>query len=768
VRSAKDLFKAEAASLWDTMTSHNGTSGFIIPEYQRTYDWSEDKLKRLLEDCLNGFHYLIEQHNEDSYTFLGTIILVLEKRKEASFDGASLAIVDGQQRLTSLILMSCALIEAILAHIDDLTFLSEETGGWLKIEADFHIEALHQCTTGALTGRGQIYPYPRLVRDGDNRARTSSSAEYRSTISRFLWDFSEYYKNEQNKFSPRRNRGNTEEDRFFRNYQYIKDQIEEFLYTSGSLESDLDCEPVEMEDFKRRGLIALFDKLEHYQTEPERNKAVSELAKSSGSEGLVRLLLFSSYLTKCVVLTRVETDDENAAFDIFDALNTTGEPLTALETFKPRVIQFERRLDGYAGSKSQEHFETLEKNLNSVYSETEKRQKATKDLLISFALYLDGYKLPNDLSSQRTFLRTRFDSVSVGNGPEAKRRFIESISDLAEYREKYWNPHEIGALSLFQDQTNNDDLKLCLMFISDMNTSLSVPIIARFWAQFRRDGDEETFLSSVKALTAFLVFRRSVTGNTGGIDADFRKIMQNAPKAGGDPLCVGLNHSNAIFGLSTLKSELRDFLAARKIEVENKDTWLKRVVDMPLVNHSRPLCRFLSFAAAHNSRPDLEKPGLRTREDVIPSEELAFLSFRNWQSEKYATVEHVAPESNPDTGWDKDIYDSQFTRQTLGNIVLLPQKENSSVGNAGWQKKKIFYDVLAARTENDRKELLKKAEVDGFTFSDNTKALLGKQERLHMLDPIVSIPEWTKKTIGDRTHNTLDLAWDAISPWLFD
>ena len=118
MKAVSDLFKASADSFCDTMTSNSGIVGFRVPEYQRTYDWNKDNIKRLLEDCLNGFYYLSSPNNKESYTFLGTLILVSEK-SEPSFDGTSLSIVDGQQRLTTLILLCCALVEELFLREED-------------------------------------------------------------------------------------------------------------------------------------------------------------------------------------------------------------------------------------------------------------------------------------------------------------------------------------------------------------------------------------------------------------------------------------------------------------------------------------------------------------------------------------------------------------------------------------------------------------------------------------------------------------------------
>lgn len=119
MKKVDELFKATAANLWETMTSHAGTAGFRIPEYQRAYNWDEENVARLLEDTANGLYYLTS--SDESFTFLGTIILVSESTKETTFDGTSLAVVDGQQRLTTLVLTSCALVEAIADQLKGIT-----------------------------------------------------------------------------------------------------------------------------------------------------------------------------------------------------------------------------------------------------------------------------------------------------------------------------------------------------------------------------------------------------------------------------------------------------------------------------------------------------------------------------------------------------------------------------------------------------------------------------------------------------------------------
>ena len=382
MQPVKYLFEAEAANLSDTMNSHASKAGFKIPDYQRTYDWKIENINRLLEDCLNGFYYLSHPKTKESYTFLGTIILVKELSCESTFDGTSLIVVDGQQRLTTMCLLCCALIECINEHTKHIEQLQQNTKKWIEEEVQFHLNVLFECVIGQLPERGKTFPYPRIVRDGDYRARHHKDADYHSTIARFLKDFSDYYQNMKEIFQPEQNKENPGEARLLENYDYIKDQISMSLQNKAC---KLDYEGVPSSYFGHAGLRGLFEKLNSIETDRDQDRSLSEIKKQRDVEYLIRLILFSSYLTKCVVFTRVETQDENYAFDIFDALNTTGEPLTALETLRPKIIEFEKGIEGYSDSESQRHLNNIKQHLDDVFIDTDKRQKATKELLVAYS-----------------------------------------------------------------------------------------------------------------------------------------------------------------------------------------------------------------------------------------------------------------------------------------------------------------------------------------------------------------------------------------------
>lgn len=75
---------------------------FIIPVYQRNYAWSEENCKKLLED-------IISISKTNSTHFMGTITYILHYKQEGFQSHQEYVIIDGQQRITTIMLLLKAL-----------------------------------------------------------------------------------------------------------------------------------------------------------------------------------------------------------------------------------------------------------------------------------------------------------------------------------------------------------------------------------------------------------------------------------------------------------------------------------------------------------------------------------------------------------------------------------------------------------------------------------------------------------------------------------
>ena len=106
--------KADSIRLIGDLINNNKTL-FRIPVYQRNYDWSEDHCKRLFDDIERIINGKTQKH------FLGSMVYISSNN---SIEGLlhNYVIIDGQQRLTTIMLLLKALSERSKALHDESTF----------------------------------------------------------------------------------------------------------------------------------------------------------------------------------------------------------------------------------------------------------------------------------------------------------------------------------------------------------------------------------------------------------------------------------------------------------------------------------------------------------------------------------------------------------------------------------------------------------------------------------------------------------------------
>ncbi len=78
----------------------DGEYFYQVPDYQRPYVWDKDHLGALIDDLVGSY----TNNKEDEY-FCGSIVIA-ENQKDKRWD-----VVDGQQRLTSFIILACTILK---------------------------------------------------------------------------------------------------------------------------------------------------------------------------------------------------------------------------------------------------------------------------------------------------------------------------------------------------------------------------------------------------------------------------------------------------------------------------------------------------------------------------------------------------------------------------------------------------------------------------------------------------------------------------------
>ena len=97
--SSKEIYVPTSRNLDMVFTNDNKLKcSFRIPDFQRQYSWKNQNLDELWKDLIEAYK------NSDEIYFLGSIVLVKEKNN-------SYSIIDGQQRLTTLVIMMDVLLK---------------------------------------------------------------------------------------------------------------------------------------------------------------------------------------------------------------------------------------------------------------------------------------------------------------------------------------------------------------------------------------------------------------------------------------------------------------------------------------------------------------------------------------------------------------------------------------------------------------------------------------------------------------------------------
>ena len=157
------------------------------------------------------------------------MILVRETSREPEFSGESLAVVDGQQRITTLALFACALTEVLRRQqrSADLSHLHQHLVDWVSAEIDYRLDALCACVVGKQTvSFSETHPFPRIVRSIDTRGKSAQKAKYVSPIGVLLDRFAKAYALGGDSFGIEvDSQSDATESRLNRNYKTVKELV---------------------------------------------------------------------------------------------------------------------------------------------------------------------------------------------------------------------------------------------------------------------------------------------------------------------------------------------------------------------------------------------------------------------------------------------------------------------------------------------------------------------------------------------------------------
>lgn len=760
-----DVFGAQPKSVWEYLCE-NG-QGLYVPAYQRQYSWDKSKIARLFEDACHGFSMLINQ--KDAITFLGTIIAIhdtqyttVDPLVKGDVPSRVMTIIDGQQRLTTLLLINTSLHEEIRARQARLKNVEYPDREWLREECMKVVGRLAKTFEEDKDyGDEGFRYYPRMIRAYDDSwSRKKDKANYQSPIGYYLHSYGKHGRGDptkQYKFETPEERDQARYKLLSDGRKIIQSLIKDVAKEKDELELPRISDMLDASDFQDILIKADFPDIVKTTLLAENNEDFKEL---------LRLVMFANFILDRVAVTIVTAKNEDYAFDMFEALNTTGEPLTAFETFKPRVINSER-LQNYEKSKAYEYMKSVEAYLDR-FGKTDDKQDATSRLIVAFASAERGEKLSKRLSEQRRFFKDNFDKLEDG---EPKQNFVRHLSHSALFVQYAWPDEKNAKPKLFSvAEADTDDVALCLDLLRSFKHTITQAPLIRFYSAIRvATADERPkavtdFVKAVKSCAAFSVLWRASRRGTDNIDMHYRKLMEiGHPGVGMPPLARRSNGSESPVPDADMLQRALSYILEADGKVGTKDEWCKAAAKTPAYKNQRAIARFVLLAAAHDSACDPASPGLTV---AGKPGLLDLLKYDKWIDENSQTLEHIAPQSK-DTGWSDTLYHDDETIDRLGNLTLLPRIENASLGNSSWAKKRLIYKVLSAETSDELDPLLQQAKAQKIDIGKNTAELLAVSRYLPLAKAVALVEgDWSTDLIDRRSLRIAELAWARIAPWL--
>ena len=793
--TAQNLFKATSKTVTELLIE-NGEF-FYVPAYQRQYNWDKLAVLRLVENVVQGMLDIL--NDPDSFTFLGSIILIEDREHKAiapihkvDVPAQVSLVIDGQQRLTTIILFVIALHERLRDSYERIKSIKPDQKtalhDYLDTATGETLNQIHKLLIEhRFNGAGNpTVPYVKLIRAYEDAwSRKTDELAYDSPIAGVIYDYA--IKNlgfdldqKRSKFSPRKYHNDSDKSTCGERFKEIKNLLKNLLNDEGIGEELLKIPSSKLLLRKENIRRQLF---------PDMDSSIKELLTSEtcNQEDSIAFgyLTLTRFLIDRVAITVVDVDKEEYAFSVFDTLNTTGQLLAPMETFTPLVMK-SVGIENYRGSPEK----VIIDDIYSVLGDLDKKNNRNNALesAIIFAQTENGHRLGKDVTDQRNFLRVSYRRVE--EDLQDRLAYLEHLRTVVQLKKSIFGDWENPTLPGFQIHDLDHEVVACLGFLAKLNHTVVLPLLTRFWIQVKTSSSEDDkaialddFQKCVKAITAFTVLYRSVStdGKTDGIDEVYREIMSgiNSPTSlealhrsslahHGEEIDIAhpLKVDDVIKDLSRriIDSPAAAEKRSKNRGVTNRETYVSKAAGVAIYK-SQTLARFMVLVAMHDSVPDSNNHGLLVK-GLAGSNKT--LDLATWKKEETNTVEHIAPQNPREaSGWDTDIYspDNLNLVDRIGNLTLCPKGVNSTLGNAGFARKRIAYAALGQKE-------FKKAQSDLLAanppFTDLAKKVREMQAgHLPFFGNIgQKTDDWDAAFIKVRTENMLGFVWDKLTQWL--
>lgn len=776
MQKSLDIFKAEPQSVFDVICKRK-TTGFYMPAYQRPYSWEESHIRDLFSDCENVFRNLLDSH--DAIIFLGSILSVddsialtiypLVKRDKPE---EIKLIIDGQQRLSTLMLIILCINERLRILLPSLKkIITSEQDEEIKDVLDELRQVVSQLeidtsnTVVETTAEHEVYKYlPKIIRSQvDCWGRSEKNALYDSPIAELLYVYQRHIMDQRDNsvFKPLDlSLMSTSAKRVVNNIKEIRKQLDcvqkgfQFQFPDSETEEKINIS--DLVDVETLDVCLDFPVDKDLALVAESYPKVAEV---------IYISVFAKFLLHRVCLTYVEVNNESYAFDMFEALNTTGEPLTAIETFVPKAIEFigKKRKEGAP----EEELEAAMDVLNSITErfeniiDSKEKNLKTKALILAFVRAFEGKVKVTSLRDQRDAMLKSYENCDY----DLKGVYLSQLATSANFLFDHWQA-VVPSVGKLVDSSVLDISNLCLRYLVDMKHDIVQSLLIQFVLideKFEATGTEHSdFAKVLKSVTAFSVLWRAMSGGADGIDAVYKKLHERGVNA--DQKGFTLGHGSLTsdrFNPDIINQFFRAELVNKIITKGSpKDTvdekWLDICSKQQILTKPKSI-KMLLLAGLHG----VELEGV----DHQISNKLStdFLTTMMWELISGKNALKKVFNGGSTEGWgDEEIANPEIYNK-IGNVLIDVRDGVSSSNSPSWYNlKQHLLQALANDSINDIEDILS----SDCHISEHAKRHASVLMLEKKFGDITFADKWGKQQINERSSLLLSNAWRNLTKWL--
>lgn len=757
-----DLFKAEVKSINEIFSdTHNNC--FVIPRFQRYYTWKENNIEALFDDIVSGIKNFDKEHMELFVSFLGAVIFTKSgdqyNNNHTDADFPAQTVIDGQQRFATIMFLASILYFKLLVQKEKFKSKMKHLEQEFADEINFIMQKLEEQVCQVFRMKiGNLYA-PCLIRiPTDFWGRKQETARYKSDVANFYYDVISAIDNfdgDEGRTQIRQTLENIIE-KSSPNIQPALNKINTCLNNIIEVKSK-DYEESNDNDYKIDDVV-VSNIICSFSNKCKRSEYFKKLVQNKPDEfneiiTSLRAIALARYFLTGIVVTIIKSNNPVYAYNIFDALNTSGQPLTVMDIFYASV---QNDLDNNSSIEKKDEIINLLNDIRDTYSKYKIEDKV-KDLVKFFALAYFSEKLGTKPVEQRRFLHKQYEQT------ENKYIFISNLHNSFKiYRDFAFNYKKnntanstIPIEALQKNKLDKLEIidRLCLDLLCGSNPLAFAPLVL-FYARYLEAKENTEYLNHfsecLRMAAAFSTLYRLFYKGTNRLDDVYRALMDEKFYSKKEKKSMRENIE---------PNEIREYLKEilEKRGLTDRDNWSTKVSKNDLFNELNQFTRFVLLI--------LRDSTVLQDQSFLLSHGVRGFSVKNSDYYDY-TIEHVAPQSpNKDDGWDNNIYkmteNGVFPVHFLGNFITLPNNLNNDLKNGSFGSKVAKAKCNYCNSVEEFDELLKNTPINAISNNQLKRDKEQSYDVLIMVDDI-NKHVWDLELIEKRSLNMAEMAHDCL------